>query len=297
MTTAIFHRGSRIAVLLIHGLTGTPKEMDSVGMRLHRYGFTVSIPVLPGHCSDMKALLQSDRRDWLRAIAAEYQRLAREGYQVFAGGLSAGASMGIILAHHFPEIRGLALYAITLKCNGWAVSRFSFMLPLLLKIPLFRNRYHFQEAPPYGIKNAQLRERIEMKLQSGDSSAAGHTNTPGIMLREVLRLAGEAKQVMPTTRVPALLIHAREDDVTDISNSRYVERHYGGKTAFIQLEESYHLVTIDQERQQVAEATARFFYHQLDDGERRALTASARKKIPGVEGQDEPGGLRKKSPA
>lgn len=294
MTTAIFHRGSRIAVLLIHGLTGTPKEMDSIAMRLHRYGFTVSIPVLPGHCSDMNALLKTTRLDWLREIAAEYKRLTGEGYQVFAGGLSAGASMGIILAHHFPDMRGLALYAITLKCNGWAVSKFSFMLPLLLKIPLFRNNYHFQEAPPYGIKNEQLRERIVLKLQSGDSSAAGHTNTPGVMLREVLRLAGEAKKVMPTTRVPALLIHAREDDVTDISNSRYVERHYGGKTEFIQLEESYHLVTIDQERQQVAEATARFFYQQLDENERQQLAASARKKIPGIESQPEPGGNLKK---
>ncbi|ROR05681.1 carboxylesterase [Erwinia sp. JUb26] len=294
MTTAIFHRGSRIAVLLIHGLTGTPKEMDSIGMRLHRYGFTVSIPVLPGHCADMNALLQTNRLDWLQAIATEYRRLTGEGYVVFAGGLSAGASMGIILAHHFPDMRGLALYAITLKCNGWAVSKFSFMLPLLLKIPLFRNHYHFKEAPPYGIKNEQLRERIVMRLQSGDSSAAGHTNTPGVMLREVLRLAGEAKRVMPTTRVPALLIHAREDDVTDIANSRYVERHYGGKTAFIQLEESYHLVTIDQERQQVAEATARFFYQQLDERERQLLAASARKKIPGIDAQPEPGGQQKK---
>jgi len=283
MTTAIFHQGSRIAVMLIHGMTGTPKEMDSIGMRLHRYGFTVSIPVLPGHCSDMSDLLKTDRRDWLRAIAEEFSRLTSQGYQVFAGGLSAGASMGIILAHHFPEMRGLALYAITLKCNGWAVSKFSFMLPLLLKIPLFRNHYHFQEAPPYGIKNEQLRERIVLKLESGDSSAAGHTNTPGIILREILRLAGEAKRVMPSTQVPALLVHAREDDVTDISNSRYVERHYGGKTEFIQLEESYHLVTIDQERQRVAEATARFFYQQLDLAERQALVKAARKAIPGVD--------------
>lgn len=289
MTTAIFHRGSRIAVLLIHGLTGTPKEMDSVAMRLHRYGFTVSIPVLPGHCSDISDLLKTDRLDWLRAISDEYKRLVSEGYLVFAGGLSAGASMGIILAHHFPDMRGLALYAITLKCNGWAVSKFSFMLPLLLKIPYFRHHYHFQEAPPYGIKNEQLRERIVMKLQSGDSSAAGHTNTPGTMLREVLRLAKEAKQVMPQTRVPALIIHAREDDVTDISNSRYVERHYGGQTEFIQLEESYHLVTIDQERQKVAEATARFFYQQLDQNERHLLAQSARKKIPGIDDQPEPG--------
>ncbi|MTD26915.1 alpha/beta hydrolase [Erwinia sorbitola] len=287
MTNAIFFKGSRIAVLLIHGLTGTPKEMGSVAMRLHRYGFTVSIPVLPGHCSDMSALLDSDRQQWLAAIAVEYQRLHRAGYVVFAGGLSVGASLSILLAHQFPELRGLALYAITLKCNGWAVSKLSFLLPLLLNIPLFRNHFRFKESFPYGIKNPQLRERVLIKLQSGDSAAAGHTNTPGVILREILRIAAEAKKVMPEIKTPALLIHAQEDDLSDISNSRYVERHYGGKTVFVRLEQSYHLVTIDQERHRVADITAGFFYQQLNEEERHELAQHARKPVPGSAGQPE----------
>ncbi|MCQ4104975.1 alpha/beta fold hydrolase [Erwinia persicina] len=280
MNNAIFHQGSSIAVLLIHGLTGTPKEMDSVALRLRRYGFTVSIPLLPGHCRDIHALLSSDRHQWMAAIAAEYQRLRAEGYQVFAGGLSVGAAMAILLAHQFHDLRGLALYAITLKCNGWAVSSFSFMLPVLLSIPLFRNHYHFREAFPYGIKNEELRERILLKLESGDSSAAGHTNTPGVILRELLRIAGAAKKVMPQVKVPALLVHGREDDLSDISNSHYVQRHYAGETVLLQLEQSYHLVTVDQERHQVADATARFFHRQLNKAERNALAKCARKSIP-----------------
>lgn len=280
MNKAIFHQGSRIAVLLIHGLTGTPKEMDSVALRLRRYGFTVSIPLLPGHCSDITALLSSDRHIWMAAIAAEYQRLKAEGYQVFAGGLSVGASMAILLAHQFRDLRGLALYAITLKCNGWAVSKLSCLLPVLLSIPLFRNHYRFKEAFPYGIKNEALRERILLKLESGDSSAAGHTNTPGVTLREILRIAGAAKKVMPQVKAPALLVHGREDDLSDISNSHYVQRHYGGETVLLQLEESYHLVTVDQERQRVADATAHFFYQQLNEEERSALADHARKSIP-----------------
>ena len=39
-------------VLLVHGLTGAPAEMKFVGKQLHKRGFTVYGPTLPGHCLD-----------------------------------------------------------------------------------------------------------------------------------------------------------------------------------------------------------------------------------------------------
>lgn len=279
-STGIFHQGSRIAVLFIHGLTGTPKEMDSVALRLHRYGFTVSIPILAGHCSTMDALLDTDRSSWMASVEQEYCRLTSLGYKVFVGGLSAGASMSILLADKYPNVAGLALYSITLQCDGWGVSRFGILLPLLLKIPLFRRRYRFKEGFPYGVKNEPLRNSIIMKLDSGDSSAAGHTNTPATLLAEMLDMARDAKRVMPKATVPALIVHAREDDLASVANADYVHKHYAGSNELLLLEESYHLVTIDQERQKVADETARFFYSTLDDEERQTLSEHAKKPIP-----------------
>lgn len=279
-STGIFHQGSRIAVLLIHGLTGTPKEMDSVASRLHRYGFTVSIPIIAGHCSSMDALLDTDRSDWMGSVEQEYNRLKSLGYKIFVGGLSAGASMSILLADRYSDVAGLALYSITLQCDGWGVSRFGIFLPLLLKIPLFRNRYRFKEAFPYGIKNEPLRKRIIMKLDSGDSSAAGHTNTPGIILHEMLEMAKEAKVVMRKAKSPALIVHATEDDLASVANAKYVHKHYADRNELLLLKESYHLVTIDQERHKVADETARFFYSTLSDDERQALSECARKPVP-----------------
>lgn len=276
----IFHQGSRIAVLLIHGLTGTPKEMDSLALRLHRYGFTVSIPILAGHCSTVDSLLSTNKTDWLGSVEQEYCRLTSEGYKVFVGGLSAGAAMSILLADKYPDIAGLALYSITLRCDGWSVSRLGVLLPLLLKIPLFRNRYRFKESYPYGIKNEPLRERIIMKLESGDSSAAGHTSTPGVILYDMLDLAKDAKRVMPRGKVPALIVHAQEDDLASVSNAVYVHKHYAGPNELRLLQDSYHLVTIDQERQSVADTTARFFYHYLTNDEQQELQAQAKKKVP-----------------
>lgn len=275
----ILHQGSRIGVLLIHGLAGTPKEMDSIGMRLHKYGFTVSIPVLPGHCGDTSALLASNRHDWDAAVENAYTRLAEQTDVVFAGGLSAGALLGILLAHRHPEVRGLALYSISLKWDGWSVPRTAALLPLLLRIPFFSRRYRFVEAFPYGIKNENLRERIIMRLESGDTSAAGHTDTPGDTLREMLLIRDEAKRLMPGITTPALIVHAEEDDLVHIKNALFVQKRLGGESELLRLKNSYHLVTVDQERREVARATARYFRDKLTAQQQQELASAAKKTL------------------
>jgi carboxylesterase len=275
----IFHEGSRIGVLLIHGLAGTPKEMDSIGRRLRRYGFTVSIPVLPGHCGDTAELLASDRHDWGAAVEDACLDLAGRSDAVFAGGLSAGALLGILTARKYPALRGLALYSTTLTWDGWSVPKAGALLPFLLRIPLFRKTYRFAEAFPYGIKNEKLRERIMMKLESGDTSAAGHTDTPGEILFEMLRIGDEAKKRMPEVETPALIVHAEQDDLASVRNALYVHKHLGGESELLLLKNSYHLVTVDQERREVARSTARFFRERLTKEERRELASAAEKGL------------------
>ena len=262
-------------MLLIHGLAGTPKEMDSVGMRLHKYGFTVSIPVLAGHCDDTASLLASDRHDWEDTMEKAYLELAEQTDAVFAGGLSAGALLAVQLAHRHPEIRGLALYSTTLNWDGWSIPKRGVLLAPLLRLPWFRKRFRLREGFPYGIKNENLRERIIMRLESGDTSAAGHTDTPGETLLEMLRIIAQAKKLMPRVKSPALIVHAAEDDMVAVKNAYYVQTRMGGPAELLVLNDSYHLVTIDQERQTVAKETARHFWNQLTETERTTLTKKA----------------------
>lgn len=278
----IFHQGGRIGVLLIHGLAGTPKEMDSVGIRLHKYGFTVSIPVLAGHCEDTPALLASNRHDWEATAERAYQELASQTDAVFVGGLSAGALLSIQLAHKHPEIRGIALYSTTLKWDGWSIPRKAVLLAPMLRVPWFRDRYRLREGFPYGIKSENLRERIIMRLESGDTSAAGHTDTPGVTLLEMLRMIDRVKKIMPGTKSPALIVHAAEDDMVHVRNAYYIQKHLGGPSELLILNDSYHLVTIDQERQTVAKETARHFWNQLTDPEKELLTQKAKKRLEAV---------------
>jgi carboxylesterase len=284
----IFLPGGRIGVHLIHGLTGTPTEMLTVAKRLHRYGFTVSCPVLVGHCGTEEDLLTAGWADWVSSAEQAFLRLCGHTDVRFVGGLSAGAVLCLHLARACPEsIRAMALYSTTLKWDGWSIPRLRFLLPLVLRLPYIGKRYHFVEAFPYGIKNEHLRRRIVAALRSGNASSAGHTRTPGMIVRELHRLVNDIKKDFPSIRTPALLAHADQDDIAGLrSNALYIRRHLAGPTELLLLHDSYHMITVDQERHKVADATARFFVARLSREERTELARTAAEPLP----TDETGG-------
>jgi carboxylesterase len=273
----IFLRGGRIGVHLIHGLTGTPTEMLSIAKRLNRHGFTVSCPVLAGHCGTEADLLATGWPDWVRSAEQGFLRLCGETDVRFVGGLSAGAVLCLHLARAYPDrVRAMALYSTTLKWDGWSIPRLRFLLPLVLRLPFIGRRYHFVEAFPYGIKNENLRRRIVARMRSGDTAAAGHTNTPGVIVRELWRLVDNVRTDLRRIRTPALLAHADKDDIASLrSNALYIRKRLAGPTELLLLQNSYHMITVDQERHKVAEATARFFAARLSPEEREELGREA----------------------
>ncbi|MDR3073742.1 MAG: alpha/beta fold hydrolase [Deltaproteobacteria bacterium] len=277
-----FLPGSRVGVLLVHGLTGTPREMLSVAKRLNKCGFTVFCPVLAGHCGTEEDLLATRWQDWALSAEKALLQLREHADVIFVGGLSAGAVLSLYLADRRPElVRGIALYSITLKWDGWSIPKLSFLLPLVLRLPYFGKRYHFVEAFPYGLKNEQLRRRIVAKMKSGDTSAAGHTHTPGVIVRELWRMVDAVKKRFAAIRTPALIVHAANDDIAGLrKNALYAQEHLAGPTELLRLDDSYHMVTVDQERHLVADATARFFSRLLDERERNALADAAKEPLP-----------------
>ena len=278
-----FFEGSRIGVLLIHGLTGTPKEMLTIAKRLHKYGFTVSCPVLAGHCGSKEDLLATNWHDWAASAEEGFFKLKEKTDLVFAGGISAGAVLCLYLAEKCPSVlSGMALYSITLKWDGWSIPKYSFLLPYYLRLPYLGKRYHFVEAFPYGIKNESLRKRIVTKMRSGDTAAAGHTNTPGASVRELWRMVDQVKAGLSGIKTPALFVHAENDDIASLrSNARFAMDRMAGSTELLSLKDSYHMVTVDQERHKVADATADFFYRCLNQKEKEELSSRAVEKIPG----------------
>src|SRR2546427_12319362 len=98
------------AVLLLHGLTGTPADVASVGDALVADGYSVSAPLLPGRGTCPADMDRFSWEDWMSAALAAYDELAARHREVVVGGVSAGATMALDLALR-RQPKALLLYA------------------------------------------------------------------------------------------------------------------------------------------------------------------------------------------
>ncbi|QTT87200.1 alpha/beta hydrolase [Pseudomonas chlororaphis] len=264
-----------VAVLLIHGLTGTPTELRRVAAGLAKAGCTVYVPTLAGHCGNNADLQATGWQDWYEGVRRTFVGIRQRHRQVFVGGLSMGAVMSMYLASEHPgQVSGLLMYSTTLKYDGWSINKLAFLTPLLMKIPFGVHICSFEEKPPYGIKNERLRAVVERQMKAGESSSAGLLTMEGVTVRELHRMNAVVKKRMPSITTPALVLHSIEDDITSRWNADYVERKLGGPVVKVLLDNCYHMITVDLQYRRVVELSADFIERQA--GPRPAVYADLR---------------------
>ncbi len=255
---SFFLEGGEVGVLLIHGLTGTPVEMRYVGKGLHKAGYTVYGMQLPGHCGNEADLSATCWKDWYGAVERALEALRARVQTVVVGGLSMGAVMALHLAARQPDkISGMLLYGTTLWYDGWTIPWYSFLWKPLIHTPIGRN-YTFMEKFPYGIKDERLRKRVVQNMLSGNSADAGLAGMPACGVRQLWKLVAEVKKELPTITAPALILHAREDDMSSVRNAYYVAKRLAGPVDVGLLDDCYHMITVDRQRDEVVSRSVEF---------------------------------------
>jgi len=266
--------GGRSGVLLIHGLTGTPAEMRFVGKGLHRADYTVYGMQLAGHCGSEGDLLKTGWRDWRRSVSEAADKLLAEVDHLFVAGLSMGAVLALQLAIDRPrQVAGLGLYGSTFFYDGWTIprlARLSFMLPLVCGMGLFKNR-KFMESFPYGIKDERVRARIAGAMFEGQSEMAGLPGNPWPSLAEFHKLVWNVKPRLNKVRAPCLIMHSADDDIASVRNAQLVAQRVSAPTETVLLTDSYHMITVDGERDKVIARSADFFARALHDHDEQPL--------------------------
>jgi carboxylesterase len=255
--------GGRDGVLLIHGLSGTPTEMRFVGKGLQRAGFTVYAPRLAGHCADELALLATGWEDWYASVETAAERLRDRVDRMFVAGLSMGAVLTLALAARRPLLmEGVALYGVTFRYDGWSIpkiARLAFLLPLATRLGIGRDR-RFCESFPYGIKDERTRQRIVECMRAGDSAAAGLLGIPWPSLAQAYELAASVRRELSAVVTPCLILHAEHDDIADVRNARMTAARVSGPVDLRVFTDSYHMLTLDRERQRVVDLSVDFFH-------------------------------------
>ncbi len=244
------------AVLLLHGLASSPLEMRFLANSLRQRGFSVEVPHIRGFGFGADA---TDFRDWQGQALAVFDRLKRDHRSVAVGGLCTGAVLALSLAaERQREVSALSLLSTTLFYDGWSIPWYRFLMPLWFHTPI-RNFYSFTEREPYGVKNTQIRQRIARAMRRGFSEAGAARITMNHVY-QATRLGRHVMRNLHSVTAPALVIHAIDDETASPKSAEFVVEHIGSSIKRkIFLGNSYHMITIDNEREMVAHETVNFF--------------------------------------
>lgn len=255
---SLFIPGGRVGVLLIHGLGGTPVEMRYVAQALARAGHTVYCPQLAGHCGTPEELRRSTWKEWYASVEEAHDRLKQECDVIVVGGLSMGSVLAMHLAYNRPNtVQGLLLLAPALRLDGWSMPWHSRLLRFArpTRVPL---EFDMPEREPHGIKDERMRAIVVSGMQSGNAGEAGAFSTPLRSLANMYAMVAVVRKNLGKIRQPACIVHPRNDDMASLRNAQYLQTHLGGLVECLVLDNSYHIVTLDQQRHLVADRSVDF---------------------------------------
>lgn len=221
-------KGGTDGCLMLHGFTSSPFEMRFLGEQLHREGFTVHIPLLPGHGTNPANLKSNKWYDWFETAKNELFLLRKKCKRVYVIGFSMGGSLALHLAAHY-EINGVAALAPGL----YLTNRFAVFSHGLKHIIRYSRKYEGSDikAP---VKTISY-EKISVHAIS-----------------ELLKLFRHLKQDLRDIYAPLLIIYAREDHVIDGKSAKIIYKNVSSSNKrILELTNSYHIITLDYEKEKV----------------------------------------------
>ncbi|MBK6008716.1 alpha/beta fold hydrolase [Ramlibacter ginsenosidimutans] len=245
-------------LVLLHGLASSPKEFGLLARPLQREGIVLHTPTINGysHASPPHA---ARWQDWLDASCDVVDRIAQRHGPVVLGGLCTGAvlALGVAAREAAGPICGLALLSPLLAYDGWALPWW-YGLRRLAYLLRLEDHFFMRERPPYGLKNERLRQWVRQQMDGGEATLAGPAQISLHAVRESERISREANTWFKDLSVPTLVLHAREDEICSLASvQKVVSRFPTRLLELVVLEDSYHMITADNDRQQVADRLAR----------------------------------------
>jgi carboxylesterase len=200
-------------------------------------GFTVELPLLPGHGTDVADMVPTRWSDWSAAAEAAYTELAARCDAVAVVGLSMGGTLSVWLGERHPEIAALVL-----------------VNPLI--------------EPP----DADTVAFLDSLIEGGDEIAPGigsdialegvaESAYPGSPLRAAQSLFAAAAEVaagLGAVTQPVLLFSSVQDHVVaPVSGDRLVDG-VKGPVERVMLERSFHVATLDYDKDEIEARTVKF---------------------------------------
>lgn len=231
-----FGSGS-VGALLIHGYTGSPQGLRALGEDLAARGLNVAGPRLPGHGTTWQDLDTRSSSEWIESVETAFADLETKTEEIFLVCLSFGAALGLDFAARHPDrVAGI----VTLAGLVFTKDPRRFLAPVIAKV--------VKSVP--GVGN---------DIADPQGKEISYERLPSKATLQMLRFIKRAKEVLPQVTAPILVMHGRNDHTVHPDNAPYIVANVGSTDKeLLWLERSYHVVTLDYEKDTVADRTFEF---------------------------------------
>lgn len=221
-----------VAVLLLHGFTGSPWEVRPLGDSLAARGVHVHCPRLPGHGTTPEAMLFAGKDEWLAAAEAGLDAL-RGAKVTLVAGLSMGALLALVLAARHPaRVRGLVLLAPALRLAG----RDARLLRRLRALPV-------TSLVPRWVK----KETTDLELDEVRAQSPILPRYPLERAFDLFALQDDARAAVSRVRCPSLVLAAANDHVIDPDAALALAEALPFSRA-VRLQRGFHIIPRDTDR-------------------------------------------------
>jgi len=229
--------GGSNGVLVLHGFTGNPQSMRPLAQAFAAAGFTVDLPLLPGHGTAIEDMIPTRWDDWSGAAEAHFQALAARCDRVLVAGLSMGGALTCWLAERHPHLPGIVLVNPMVQAPA---------------VELIEGGQALLDA---GVATI---DGIGSDIKKEGPVEAAYPGTPlaaGLSLFEAVADIGAH---LGDIHCPVLLFSSREDHVVDPVNGDVLETAVRGPVERIVLEDSYHVATLDNDAPRIEARAVEF---------------------------------------
>jgi carboxylesterase len=236
--------GGPVGVLLSHGFTGTPASMRPWADHLAAAGYSVRLPLLPGHGGTWQQTNRSSWPQWYAAIETAFDELAARCDVVFAAGLSMGGTLVTRLAEQ----------------KGDAVAG------LVLVNPAFGTQRIDARFAPYISWLVKSRPSIGGDIKKPGVVEPANDRTPVVAFASLTKLWKVTVADLGKVRAPIRMYRSVEDHVVDPLSAKLLKAGATSTTVDeILLHDSYHVATLDNDAPQIFAGSVEFFDSLLPD--------------------------------
>ena len=218
---------TRLGVVVVHGLGGTPHSVLPITAAVHGAGYVTVAPLLPGHGTTPEDLVGRTWDEWLDALLAVCDELSARSDGIALIGQSLGATLALAAAARRSDVRGVAaINALVTPPDPDATEHLEYLIE--------RGR----TTQPAGAPD----------LRDPDAHDSAY---PDLALTALLQLGvGGAivHELLGSIRVPTFVASSAHDGVVDPANSDVLATGVAGPVTRLRLENSAHVAALDLDR-------------------------------------------------